>query len=160
MSTIVQSNRTRDVVAGAIFVAIAAGFGWEATNYELGRALRMGPGFIPIVLCILLAALGALVALGGAKQDGTTEVGGVPWKGILLVLVALLLFGYAGQPLGLVPVVFLAGTIVALASARNGVVAALAIASSLAALSWLVFKVGLAVSLPTIGPVFGPVSVP
>jgi putative tricarboxylic transport membrane protein len=43
---------------------------------------------------------------------------------------------------------------VALASAKNSPLAALAIALSLAALCWLIFKVGLNVSLPTFGTLF------
>ncbi|KAB0679730.1 tripartite tricarboxylate transporter TctB family protein [Aureimonas leprariae] len=158
MSTVTQTNRNRDLIAGAIFIAIALAFGWAATGYPLGRALRMGPGFIPLVLAVLLVILGGTVIAAGFRLEGRTEVGGVPWKGILLTLVALGIFGYAGPTLGLVPVVFLCGAIVALASTQNGIASALAIALLLSVLSWLVFKVGLAVSLPTIGPVFGPLA--
>jgi hypothetical protein len=158
MSTVTQVNRNRDLAAGAIFILIALAFGWAASGYPLGRALRMGPGFIPLVLAVLLVILGILVIAAGLKAEGRAEIGGVPWKGILLVLIALGIFGYAGTALGLVPVVFLCGAIVALASSQNGIPAALGIALLLAVLSWLVFKVGLAVSLPTIGPLFGPLA--
>lgn len=158
MSTVVQTNRNRDLAAGIIFAAIALAFGWAALAYPLGRALRMGPGFIPLLLAVLLFALGAITVVTGLRQEGHTEVGGVPWKGILLVLIALALFGYGGTVLGLVPVVFLCTIIVSLASSQNGIVASLGIGVLLAVLSWLVFKVGLAVSLPVIGPAFGPLA--
>ncbi|WP_102961230.1 tripartite tricarboxylate transporter TctB family protein [Mangrovicella endophytica] len=159
MSTVVQTHRSRDVLAGLIFLAIAIAFGWEATNYELGRALRMGAGFIPLTLSALLGILGAIVVAAGLRREGETEVGPVPWRGILLVSIALILFGAYGRSLGLVPVVFLCSAVTALASARNTVLSALAIAAALSALCWLVFKLGLGVSLPTVGPLFGPLQV-
>ncbi len=153
-NTVVQTNRTRDVVAGAIFIVVALAFGWGATGYDLGRALRMGPGFIPLTLAAILAILGVLVIVSGLRKEGQSEIGGVPWKSIGLVLVALALFGATGPTLGLVPVVFLCSVVVAIASTQNSILSALAIAALLTLLSWLVFRVGLSVSLPTFGPVF------
>jgi hypothetical protein len=160
MQDVVQSRSRRDLVAGVIFIAIAAGFAWEGSHYELGRALRMGPGFMPLLLAALLAVLGGSVIAAGLRQEGEETIGGVPWKAILLVLISLAIFGYGAPRLGLVPIAFLCSFVIALASANNGVVSALAIGVLLAALSWLVIKIGLAVSLPTVGPVFGPLFVP
>ncbi|WP_061931140.1 tripartite tricarboxylate transporter TctB family protein [Aureimonas sp. AU22] len=142
----------RDLIAGLIFVAIAAGFAFEASNYDMGRAIRMGPGFIPMTLAILLAILGIAIIVSGMKKDERVERTPVPWKGILLILAALVIFGEFGSLLGLVPVVFIGTAIVALASARNTVVSALSIALCMSALCWLVFKVGLGITLPTFGP--------
>lgn len=150
---------SRDLTAGAIFLLIAVAFGWEATNYEMGRAIRMGPGFIPMALAIFLAILGASVAFVGISKHNDAESGPVAWRGILLVCVALVIFGAYARALGLVPVVFLCTVITSLASTRNTVVAALGIAALLAVLCWIVFKVGLGLPLPTIGPVFGPLQV-
>lgn len=146
----------RDVIAGAIFLLIAAAFGWEATSYEMGQAIRMGPGFIPMSLAVLLAVLGATVAFVGMGKHDDAQAGPVAWRGIILVCVALVIFGAYARTLGLVPVVFLCALITSLASTRNTVVAALAIAVALAALCWAVFKLGLGLPLPTIGPAFGP----
>lgn len=146
---------SQDVFAGAIFLLIAAAFGWEATNYEMGQAVRMGPGFIPLALAILLAVLGASVALAGAGKHDHAQAAPVPWRGIVLVCVALVIFGAYARALGIVPIVFLCALITSLASTRNTVVAALGIAVALAALCWAVFKLGLGLPLPTIGPVFG-----
>ncbi len=142
----------RDLLAGLVFIAIAAGFGWEASHYEMGRAIRMGPGFIPMTLAILLAVFGAMIIGAGLKKDERVEKTPIPWKGIVLILLALVIFGEFGSLLGLVPVVFLGTAIVALASARNPVRSALTIAACMSALCWLVFKVGLGITLPTFGP--------
>lgn len=149
----------RDLVAGLIFLTLALAFGWEATNYEMGRAVRMGPGFIPLSLSLMLGALGLAIAFTGLRQHHLEEAGPLPWRGIALLGVALVLFGAFGRDLGLVPVVFLCAFVTALASVRNTLLSALSISVVLSVLCWVVFKLGLGVSLPTIGPVFGPLQV-
>ncbi|WP_244493778.1 tripartite tricarboxylate transporter TctB family protein [Aureimonas sp. AU4] len=146
----------RNVVAGLIFIAIAAAFAWEATHYDMGRAIRMGPGFIPMTLAILLAIFGVLVLAAGLRSpDHAQSSGPVAWKGIALVCAALLVFGRFGAQLGLVPTVLVCTFAVAMASARNTLLSAAAIAAVMAALCWLVFKVGLGITMPTLGPLFG-----
>ncbi|MBB3951691.1 tripartite tricarboxylate transporter TctB family protein [Aureimonas jatrophae] len=145
----------RNVVAGLIFVAIAAAFGWEASHYDMGRAIRMGPGFIPMTLAILLAILGLLVLMAGLRAPDHAESSGpVAWKGVVLVCAALLVFGRFGGQLGLVPTVLVCTFAVAMASVRNTLLSAAAIAVVMALLCWLIFKVGLGITLPTFGPLF------
>ncbi|TCR62528.1 tripartite tricarboxylate transporter TctB family protein [Bosea sp. BK604] len=57
------------VVAGVIFMLIAAGLGWEATRYSYYSALGPGPGFFPLWLCGALALLAASVIVT-ARRDG------------------------------------------------------------------------------------------
>ena len=144
----------RDLFAGLIFVATAAGFALEASNYDMGRAVRMGPGFIPMTLAVLLAILGVVVSVTGLRKHERIEPSPVPWTGIALVVLALVIFGEFGALLGLVPVVFVGTAIVAMASARNTILSALAIAACMSALCWLVFKIGLGITLPSFGPLF------
>jgi hypothetical protein len=49
------------LLAGGVFVAVGIAFAVAATRYELGSALRMGPGYLPLVLGALLTGLGMLV---------------------------------------------------------------------------------------------------
>ncbi|WAJ26936.1 tripartite tricarboxylate transporter TctB family protein [Antarcticirhabdus aurantiaca] len=154
-----QNKMGRDVMAGAIFLVIALAFGAQALSYDMGRTIRMGPGFIPLTLAVLLGIFGIAVAVAGFRKHDTAEVGPVAWRGIFLVCVSLVIFGAYGRQLGLVPVVFICVFIVAMASVKNTVVSALAIAAALAVMCWLVFKVGLGMSLHTIGPAFGPFQV-
>ncbi|MGK9287002.1 tripartite tricarboxylate transporter TctB family protein [Sinorhizobium meliloti] len=148
-------TRTRpDLVAGVVFVAIAAAFGWGATNYEMGQLIAMGPGFVPLSLSIILGVLGIALAVFG-RSEGSDVPGSVPWRGAALVCISLVLFGALSRDLGLLPIVFLCGFLTALASPQNSIVSAGWIAAALSLLCWLVFKVGLGLSLPLLGPVFG-----
>jgi hypothetical protein len=150
-----KRNR-HDVMAGGIFIAIAAFFAIQGSRYEFGRAIQMGPGFFPVVLAMFLAGLGVAVIVGGLrKPDNEVEGGPVPWRAILLISFALALFAAGARTLGLVPLVFLCTAITALASPKNSAMSALIMGLVMAGLCYLVFKVGLAVTIPTFGPVFG-----
>ncbi len=154
MQTSAAIRSRRNLYAAGIFLAVAIAFGLESTNYPMGSALRMGPGFIPLVLAVIMAGLGLTIGIASLRQHDTIEPSPIPWKGMALVTLALVIFGEFGATLGLVPVVFVGTAIVALASARNTIVSSLAIALCMSALCWLVFKVGLGITLPTFGPLF------
>lgn len=148
-------KRTRhDVIAGAIFIAIAAFFAIEGWRYEFGTALQMGPGFFPIVLAGLLALLGGLVMAGGWRKPPEAAGGPIPYRAMLLICAALVLFAAGARTLGLVPLVFLCTVLTALASPKNPPLSALVMGLVMTALCYAVFKLGLAVSLPSFGPIF------
>lgn len=152
MTEIAKSRSRRDVLAGLVFIAIAAGFAWEATNYQMGSALRMGPGFMPLLLAGVLTVLGAVIAFQGFRHHEMIEVQPIAWRGIVLICLSLAIFGYAARSLGLVPVVMLCTFLTALASRSNSILSAALIAIAMSALCYLIFKIGLGITLPTIGP--------
>ena len=51
---------------GLLFIAIGAIFFTVAQTYQLGSAGRMGPGYFPAIVAVLLIMTGALVALQAA----------------------------------------------------------------------------------------------
>lgn len=150
-----RSQKSWNMVGGIIFVAIAVVFGAEATNYEFGRTVRMGPGFIPLVLSILLGCFGVWIAIADFSNHRPGSDQPVAWRGIVLISVSLLIFGAYVRSMGLVPCVFLCTFLTSLASSRNTVFLALLNAIVLSAVCWFVFKLGLEMSPPTIGPAFG-----
>lgn len=90
----------KDFFAGLMFLAVGALFAIGATNYNVGNAARMGPGYFPLLLGILLAVLGAGIIFysmvhnpaHGVEGD---KVGSWAWKPIGFVLGANVLFGIA-----------------------------------------------------------------
>ncbi len=91
-----QVRSRRNQIAGAIFVAIALAFAWEATNYQLGTAFRMGPGFIPITLAAILALLGVVVFTSGLRTTTSVNFAPIPWLGMALITGAVIVFGMFG----------------------------------------------------------------
>jgi hypothetical protein len=143
----------KDILTGLIFIGFGAAFGYAASGYELGTAFRMGPGYFPLVLAGLLALLGVLIVAKGvtaAAADG--EFGVVPWRGLVLIIAALIFFGATVHGLGLVAAIFGAACLAALASRSNGPVAALVIAVCLTVGCVLIFHYGLGVTVPLFGP--------
>lgn len=98
----------KDFFSGLMFAIIGGGFAWGATNYSIGTGARMGPGYFPLLLGILLAVLGAFTvfySLIEHTEDGD-KVGTFAWRPIIYILGANVIFGIllAGLPrLGLPP---------------------------------------------------------
>ena len=53
----------KDILAGGVFIALGLAFGIGSLSYDIGTPLRMGPGYVPLVLGGLLAALGAAIVV-------------------------------------------------------------------------------------------------
>jgi hypothetical protein len=91
----------KDFFAGLIFI----GFGLAAiiigSNYSLGTAARMGPGYFPRILGILLLLLGAALALRALKIKGA-PLPEWQWRPMLIVLGSVIAFGLVVTRLGLI----------------------------------------------------------
>lgn len=146
-----QGSR-KDLLAGLIFVAFGLAFGYAATGYPLGTALRMGPGYFPLLLGGILTLLGVAIMIEGIVDGERGAIGPIPWRGAILVFSALIFFGYSVRGLGLVPALFVAVFLTALASRRNGPLLALLLAVGLTLFCVLIFIYGLGLTLPLLGP--------
>jgi hypothetical protein len=143
-----------DILAGLIFVAFGLAFAITSLSYELGTPLRMGPGYFPLALGGLLVLLGLLIVGKGFISSSGAEgrFGSVPWRGLILLVVAVLFFGLTVRGLGLVPTTAVTALLTALASYRTGILAAMAIAAGLTVLCVLIFVLALQLRLPLFGP--------
>ena len=141
----------KDLLAGALFVALGLLFAVTASTYGVGSALRMGPGYFPLVLGGILVVLGILIAVSGLRAGEGGELGQVPWRAAALLIGALLFFGFTVRGLGLLPSVFVAVFMAAMAGRGTSVRSAAVIAGSITALSYLIFVLILQLRLPIFG---------
>ncbi|VWX61900.1 Tripartite tricarboxylate transporter TctB family protein [Burkholderiales bacterium 8X] len=84
-----------DFYSGVMFTAVGGGFAIGATNYTIGDGARMGPGYFPLMLGVLLVLLGAAImfqALVVETADGG-KIGKWAWKPLFFVIAANLAFG-------------------------------------------------------------------
>ncbi len=107
--------RRQDFVGGLVVIATAVIAFWQGADLPIGTFGGMGPGMLPLGLAGLLGLLGALLVV-----DAVLE-GGLPlerWslRGPALVLGAVVAFGLAVRPLGLLVAGPLAIVIAAFAS--------------------------------------------
>jgi hypothetical protein len=141
-----------DILAGLIFVAFGLAFTITSLSYELGTPLRMGPGYFPLALGGILVLLGLLIVGKGLIAGAEEQLGSVPWRALLLIVLAVLFFGLTVRGLGIVPATAVTALLTALASYRTGILAAVAIATGLTVLCVLVFLLALQLRLPMFGP--------
>jgi len=90
----------KDFYAGLLFVAFGVAALVIGSNYPLGTAARMGPGYFPRILGILLVGLGLLLALRALKIVGP-NVPKFQWRPLLVVLGSVVLFGFIVAHVGL-----------------------------------------------------------
>jgi hypothetical protein len=78
-----------------MFMGVGVAFAWGASNYTIGNGARMGPGYFPLALGVLLAVLGGIItfkALVVETFDGD-KVGAFAWKPLVFIILANLVFG-------------------------------------------------------------------
>ena len=85
----------KDFLSGLMFLVVGGVFAWGATHYSIGTGARMGPGYFPLMLGILLAILGAVILMGSLiveTPDGH-KVSKIAWRPLGFILGANLVFG-------------------------------------------------------------------
>jgi hypothetical protein len=146
----VTANR-KDLICGLVFVVIGLLFAVGTRDLDLGTATRMGPGYFPLVLCSILILIGLIIA-GRALGKPVGELSGVPWRAILLIVPAIMFFGYSVRGVGLFPAVFVVALAASFSSSKMSVPFAFALSAALSAFCAGVFYYGLGVPLQLFGP--------
>lgn len=77
---------TRDRVAGIVIILFAVTVMWEDRPLPLGTFHNPGPGYMPMVLAVILAAMGILVTLGGGDSPPLASISWVEGKHALGIL--------------------------------------------------------------------------
>jgi putative tricarboxylic transport membrane protein len=91
----------QDFVGGLVVIAVAIFAFWQGADLPIGTLGGVGPGMLPRGLAILLGLLGALLVMD-ALAEGGPSLDRWSIRGPLLVLGAVVAFGLAVRPLGLV----------------------------------------------------------
>ena len=144
----------RDFGAGIMYMVIGLFFAIMATNYPMGTAAKMGPGYFPFYLGILMFLLGVLVAVKAFGAKAAIE--SIPkfnWRIMGQITGAVVLYGLLLPRLGfLIAVVVL--VFVAASASREFTWKGTAInAAFLVTFTYSVFVLGLKLQFPLL-PVF------
>lgn len=144
-------RRPKDFYAGLLFIAFGVAAIGIGSNYALGTAARMGPGYFPRILGILLVALGALLSLRALRVPGPS-IARFSLRPTLVVLGSVVLFGLIVERVGLFASTVI--LIVAASTASHEFRWKEAIASGIlfALLAIAVFVLGLKIQLPVWPP--------
>jgi hypothetical protein len=140
----------KDLWSGVMFLAIGVGFAWGATEYSFGTSARPGPAYFPFGLGIILALLGVatiLESLASKAQDGDL-IGHIAWRPLLIILGAVVGFGFLLPRAGLVITLPFLIVLSSWASDEFRLTTALISSVVLTVASWLIFVKGLGLTIP------------
>jgi hypothetical protein len=148
------TRNPKDFWTGLLYIFFGASAIIIAREYNMGTALRMGPAFFPTILGAVLAVIGAIAVIRSFIAPGT-PIGGFSFKGLVLVTLSVVVFGFLVRGAGLVVALPLLVIISAYASTRFRWRTTLIMAAGLTIFCALVFVKGLGIPLPIIGPWLG-----
>jgi hypothetical protein len=154
----VHIKSQKDFFSGLMFITVGIGFAWGATTYNVGEGARMGPGYFPLMLGIVLGLIGSVILFTSlvVESEGGDKIGKWAWRPLFFIIMANLLFGVllAGLPkfgipgMGLIAAIYGLTIVASMADGHFHVRDTLILASALAVGSYLAFIVLLKLQIP------------
>jgi len=144
----------RDFGAGIMYMVIGIFFAGFATQYQMGTAAKMGPGYFPFYLGLLMFLLGLLVAVKAFSAKAAIEA--IPkfnWRIIGQITGAVVLYGLLLPKMGFLIAVVVLVFVSASASKEFTWKGTAINAAFLVTFTYSVFVVGLKLQFPLL-PVF------
>lgn len=148
----------KDFFCGLMFMGVGVAFAWGASTYNVGTGARMGPGYFPLMLGVLLAIIGAVVTFTSLVVEtvGGEKIGKIAWKPLIFIIGANVIFGIllAGLPkigvpaFGLIIATYALVFVASMAEAGWKVRTTFILATVLAVGSYLAFVVGIKLQFP------------
>ena len=97
----------RAFAVGILFIVVASTFVVLSLDLQQGTAARMGPGYFPWILGIVLCAVGLAIVAGAVAPGAAAErLSRWDWKGLGWIAGSVVLFAVLLQPLGLIVSLF------------------------------------------------------
>ena len=148
----------KDFFSGLLFITVGVAFAIGANGYTVGTGARMGPGYFPLLLGILLAVLGAAITFNSLvvnTPDGD-KIGAWAWKPLFFIIAANLVFGLmlGGLPsiklpaMGMIVGIYALTFIASMAGEEFNLKAVAILATVLAFISYMAFIVLLKLQFP------------
>ena len=153
----IKIRAEKDLGIGAIYLGLGVAGFLIARDYSSGTAARMGPGYLPTIISILLVLFGLITCLRGFRTDGE-PIGPINWKGIGLITLSVCSFAFLLERAGLAIALLVMALLSALCSEnfRLRPLPILGLALLIGACV-LLFVYGLGVPMPLVGDWLRPV---
>lgn len=136
-----------DTWAGAVTIVLALAVIYVSFEYGLGRGGRIGPGYVPLVIGLLLLGLGVLLIARAGRSADVLDTD-IAWRQVGLVTAGIVAFALLLDRAGMIVAIIATVLIAAPAAYGNTLVATLISAAILAAFSWSLFVYFLKISIP------------
>jgi hypothetical protein len=139
----------RDFGAGVMFILVGIFFALIATQYRMGTAAKMGPGYFPFWLGVLMAFIGLLLLFNSlAKKTAEEKMPKWDFKIMLWITGSVVLYGVLLPTMGFFVAVFALVLVSASAGHDFGWKGSLLNAVILMLFTYLAFVKGLGLSFP------------
>jgi hypothetical protein len=148
----------KDFFSGLMFLVVGTSFAWGSTNYTIGEGARMGPGYFPLMLGVMLGLIGLFITFQSlvVETESGERIGTAAWKPLVFIIGANVIFGVllAGLPkfgipaMGLIVAIFALTFMAALAGNEFKAKEVAILAVVLAVGSYLAFIVLLKLQFP------------
>jgi hypothetical protein len=90
----------QDIGAAVVFMAIGLAGIYFGSDLSFGTTALMGPGYFPVILSWVILGIGVVVGFKGLTLEGPA-IEPIRLRPILVIVSAILLFGYLIDKLGL-----------------------------------------------------------
>lgn len=148
------STFKRDYYSGALMMFIGAGAVLEGQRYGIGTLTRMGPGFFPVALGVILVLIGALIAGSAYASDEPEKERFLPakpeWFAWACIAASPLFFIALGEYAGLLPATFACVFVAALGDRETTLKQAAVLAAAISLSGILLFSFVLKIPFPVI----------
>jgi len=137
---------TKDFLSGAMFIAFGLLALYYGQNLAIGTTVRMGPGYVPRMLALIMMTLGAVIAVV-ALVGGGEPVEKPKWKPITLVTIGIICFALLFERAGLLPALVVLILIASLGGEEFKLKEVIGNMIVLAIVCTIVFKIGLGMNI-------------
>ena len=95
-------SNNADFWAGVMFIIFGAAAVYMSRDYPMGSAMRMGPGYFPTYLGVLMILFGLGIGAKGIFKGGN-PIGPWAFRPIVVLSLGVVVFGLLIEQLGFVP---------------------------------------------------------
>lgn len=146
----------RDHYGAALLIALGLVVLILGVGYRMGTLNRMGAGYIPVVLGVLMILVGIAIGVTATPagdepanpQTHAAHPGGPEWRGWLCIFGGVLAFVVLGEYGGLVPATFASVFISAMGDKQSSVKNSALLGAIVVVFCVIVFHYGLTLQLP------------
>lgn len=146
----------KNIAASGTLLAVGIGFGISSIfTMDVGSAVKMGPGYFPLILSIVITVIGAVIGTKALRDTEVFRPQIAPLRALAAIIVAPILFGLTVRGLGFVPAVALTSLSAATAATGQRPLVVIAITLGITVFCLGVFYYGLGLPVRLIGPWLG-----
>lgn len=140
----------KDYYGGGLMMLLGLGAAVQGKTYNIGSLNRMGPGFFPVTLGVLLVLVGAMIAIGAkaATPEAEEKYIAPEWRGWICIVLSILAFLVLGVYGGLLPATIAIVFISAMGDRNNSLKSALLLSLGMGVICIIVFWWALKLQFP------------